>query len=403
MSPDRKEIEELLTRSISYIFPSREELSAYLLGGKKLKIYLGVDATGPELHIGHATNLIFLEKLRRLGHEIILLFGDFTARIGDPTDKGAARTRLTEEEGLLNIKDWKSQAQKILDFNARDNPAQILQNSAWLGKLSLPDVVELASSITVQQMLERDMFEKRIEERKPIYLHEFLYPLLQGYDSVAMDVTAEVGGNDQIFNMFVGRELQKRYHNKEKFVIATTLLENPKTGKKLMSKSEGSYIALSDAPSLMYGKAMALPDETMVSVFTDCTFLPLETIGDYAQMLHGGANPRDIKMKLAQELVKTYHSERDAQAAEHAFVSAFQKKETPDEVQEVIAQKGDFLGKVLLLHGVVASNADFRRLVKEGAVRDMDTGAKIDDHTAILEKDVVLKIGKKRFVRIVVG
>ncbi|OGZ10866.1 MAG: tyrosine--tRNA ligase [Candidatus Lloydbacteria bacterium RIFCSPHIGHO2_02_FULL_51_22] len=402
MSPDQKEIEELLTRSISYIFPSREELSSYLLGGKKLKIYLGVDATGPELHIGHATNLIFLEKLRRFGHDIVLLFGDFTARIGDPTDKGATRTRLTEEEVLRNIKDWKSQAQKILDFSARDNPAQILQNSAWLGKLSLPDVVELASSITVQQMLERDMFQKRIEERKPIYLHEFLYPLLQGYDSVAMDVTAEVGGNDQIFNMFVGRELQKRYHNKEKFVIATTLLENPKTGKKLMSKSEGSYIALSDAPSLMYGKAMALPDEVIVSVFTDCTFLPLETIGAYAQMLHEGANPRDIKMKLARELVKTYHSEGEVQTAERAFVSAFQKKETPDEVQEVTAEKGDFLGKVLLLHGVVASNADFRRLVKEGAVRDIDAGTKIDDHTALVEHTAVFKIGKKRFVRIVV-
>ncbi len=399
MNPS-EEIEELLTRSISYIFPSKEELKEDLLSGRKLRIYLGADATGPDLHIGHATNLIFLEKLRRLGHEAILLFGDFTARIGDPTDKPAARKRLSGEEVERNIKGWKAQARTVLSFDDKKNPARIVKNSEWLAKLSLSEVVDLSARITVQQMLERDMFQKRIEERKPIYLHEFLYPLLQGYDSVAMNVTAEVGGNDQIFNMFVGRELQKKYNNTEKFVIATTLLENPETGKKLMSKSEGSYIGINDAPHDMYGKAMALPDGTIIQVFTDCTWASLAEIGEYEEVLARGENPRDIKMKLARELVKTYHNEQAAEEAEKAFVTAFQEKKLPEEVQEIVAHRGDFLGKTLVLRGLLKSNAEFRRLVEEGAVRDMESGEKIDDYTFLLTKDSVFKVGKRRFVRV---
>ena len=399
MNPS-EDFEELLTRSISYIVPSKEELKEYLSGGKKLRIYLGADATGPSLHIGHATNLIFLEKLRRLGHEVILLFGDFTARIGDPTDKSAVRKRLSGEEVERNIKGWKAQARTILSFDDKKNPARIMKNSEWLAKLSLSEVIDLSSNITVQQMLERDMFEKRMEDRKPIYLHEFLYPLMQGYDSVAMNVTAEVGGNDQIFNMFVGRELQKKYNNTEKFVIATTLLENPETGKKLMSKSEGSYIGIDDAPADMYGKAMALPDGTIIQVFTDCTWAPLAEIREHREALAQGENPRNIKMKLARELVKTYHNEQAAGEAERSFIAAFQEKKLPEEMQEITARHGDFLGKTLVLGGIVKSNTEFRRLIEGGAVRDLESGETIDDHTFLLTKNAVFKIGKRRFVRV---
>ncbi len=400
ITPSREELDELLTRSISYIFPSKKELEDYLLSGERLKIYLGADATGPELHLGHATSIIFLEKLRRLGHEVIFLFGDFTALIGDPSGKDATRRRLSEEEVEKNIQGWKAQVQKILKLDDKENPAKILKNSAWLAGLTLKEMIEMASTMTVQQMLERDMFEKRAQERKPIYLHEFLYPLMQGYDSVAMNVTAEVGGNDQLFNMLVGRDLQKRYNNTEKFVIATVLLEDPRTGKKLMNKSEGSYIAMSDAPNDMYGKAMALPDEVVIQVLTDCTFAPMEEVRARADALAEGANPRDIKMKLAYELVKTYHNENAAVEAEEFFVSTFQKNETPEDVEEITAHGGDFLGKVLVEKGIVGSNNEFRRLVEGGGVSNMDAQEKIDDHTYLLEKDATFKIGKKKFVRI---
>jgi len=402
MKGENIDLNELLSRSISYIFPSKDALKKHLKERKKLKIYLGVDATGPELHIGHATNLIFLEKLRRLGHEVILLFGDFTALIGDPTGKSRARIRLTKSEIERNIKNWKSQAGKVLDFTDAKNPAKVLRNSKWLAGLNLRDVIELASNMTVQQMIERDMFQKRTEDRKPIYLHEFLYPLMQGYDSVAMNVTAEIGGTDQIFNMFVGRELQKKYNNKDKFIIATALLEDPNTGKKLMNKSEGTYISLTDEPKDMYGKAMALPDETIIQVFTHCTFAPMEEIEIYEGALVGGENPKDIKMKLAWELVKTYHNEDAADSAEQKFVATFQEKKKPSDIRVIKANKGDFLGKVLVKNGVVDSNTEFKRLVNARAVRNMDTGEKIDDHTFLIEENATFKIGKKKFVRVVV-
>lgn len=402
MNPKEKDIDEVLTRGISYIFPSKEELKKRLLSGEKLRVYLGADATGPELHLGHAKNFIVLEKIRRLGHEALLLFGDFTARIGDPTDKAATRRRLSKEEVERNLKDWEKQAGRVLDFNDSKNPAKIMRNTEWLENLTFNDVIDLAANVTVQQMIERDMFEKRIQEKKPIYLHEFLYPLMQGYDSVAMDVDAEIGGSDQLFNMLVGRDLQKKYHDKEKFVITTALLEDPKTGKKLMSKSEGEYIAISDAPADMYGKAMALPDEAIIQIFTDCTWAPLEEIGEYENALKEGENPRNIKMKLAREIVKTYHNERAAEEAERAFVAAFQEKKLPEEVEEITAHHGDFLGKTLVGKGILKSNAEFRRLVEEGAVRVLESGEKIEDHTFLLTKGAVFKIGKRRFVRITI-
>ncbi|MCD8528019.1 MAG: tyrosine--tRNA ligase [Candidatus Pacebacteria bacterium] len=239
---DEQLIDELLTRSVQVILPTRETLKEQLMSGKRMRIYIGTDATGSSLHLGHATNYMVLERFRKLGHEVIFLIGDFTSRIGDPTDKMAARVPLTREQVIENTQTWLNQVRPIINFDDPTNPVTIKYNHDWLSKLSFEDVIDISSHFTVQYMLERDMFQKRIAEQKPIHLHEFFYPLMQGYDSVVMDVDIELCGNDQMFNALAGRHLQKRINNKEKFVFITTLLENPKTKEKMMSKSLGTGV-----------------------------------------------------------------------------------------------------------------------------------------------------------------
>ena len=393
-TPSQKELYELVTRSVATILPTREQFEAALTSGKPLRMYIGADATGPQLHLGHATNFLFLEKLRKLGHEVIILFGDFTAMIGDPSDRDSARISLTEEQVNAHIATWKEQVGKILDFGTVENPALIKRNSEWLSKLNFGDILSLASNFTVQHMLERDMFEKRIQEGKPVHLHEFLYPLMQGYDSVAMDVDVEVGGTDQTFNMLAGRILQKKLNNREKFVVATTLLENPKTGKKLMSKSQGGYIALNDPSTEMYAKTMALPDGVMKQMFIDCTLVSLDDIEDITR----GENPRNIKMRLAREIVTLYHSADAAQKAEQAFVSTFQKGAVPNDVDEVVREKGETYADALVRAGIVVSKGELSRLFSAGAVSDAVTGEKYEKiHDA---PGATLKIGKRRFVKL---
>ncbi len=277
---DEKIIDELMSRSVKEILPSKESFKEKLLSGERLRIYIGTDATGTSLHLGHATNYMVLEKLRSLGHEVIFLIGDFTSRIGDPTDKSAARVPLSRDQVIENTQTWLNQIKPIINFTDTDNPVSILYNHDWLSKMNFEDVIELASYFTVQQMLERDMFEKRINENKPIHIHEFFYPLMQGYDSVVMDVDVELCGNDQKFNALCGRTLQRKINNKEKFVFITTLLENPKTGEKMMSKSLGTGVFLDFSPDQMFGGVMAQPDENMKQLFIDCTHLSLNKIGD---------------------------------------------------------------------------------------------------------------------------
>ena len=393
-----KQIETILSRSIFQVLPSKESLKNALLSGKKLRIYVGADATGPQLHIGHATNFMILEKLRKLGHQVIVLFGDFTAMLGDPTEKFVARKRLSQEEVRENIATWKDQVSKLLNFSDAENPAIIRKNSEWLSEMNLSDVIDLASHFTVQQMLERDMFEKRMEEGKPIHLNEFLYPLLQGYDSVTLDVDVEMGGSDQLFNMLAGRTLQRDFHQKEKFVIATTLLENPVTGKKLMSKSEGGFVALNDAPNEMFGKIMALPDEVIRQVFVDCSFLSPEEI----EKILSSDNPRDAKLRLGREIVAIYHGEERARAAEEYFVSIFSKREIPEDVRESHLSAEVSLLDFLVREGFASSRAEARRKVEQGGV-ELD-GEKILDRDLVLtrkEKPVIIKCGKKDIVRVV--
>ena len=391
VSTDEKRIDEALSRSVAEILPSKEELKKVLMSGKRLRIYIGADATGPQLHLGHATNFLLMEKLRQLGHEIIILFGDFTARIGDPTDKDAARKQLTIEEINGNIREWKKQVEKIIPFSG-PNAAQILRNSVWLSKLTFAELIELSSAFTVQHMLERDMFERRMKAGKPVYVHEFFYPLMQGYDSVAMDVDVEVGGTDQTFNMLAGRTLQRKYHNKNKFVIATTLLENPVTGKKLMSKSEGGYIALDDTPEDMYGKTMALPDEVLKQMFIDATTAPLAEIPAILEL-----HPKEAKMRLAREIVTLYHGSAAARTAEDDFTRAFTEGGAPNEVKEIVVANGTPLHEALASLG--ESKTELRRLVAAGAITVVGGGV-FRDINAPVTSSATLKIGKHRFLKI---
>lgn len=393
---DEAKIDFLLSRSVSTILPSKEELKKEFMSGRRLKIYIGADATGPDLHLGHATNFFFLERMRQLGHEIVVLFGDFTAMIGDPSDKAATRVRLSKEEVENNIKTWKKQISKVLNVNDKNNPVIFKKNSEWLSKLRFEDVVDLASNFTVQQMVERDMFDKRIKEGKPVYVHEFMYPLMVGYDSVILDVDIELGGNDQTFNMLAGRTLQKVMTNKNKFVVATTLLQNPVTGKKLMSKSEGGYISLQDDSKNMYGKVMALPDEVIKSLFVDGTWLSDEEISEIDKLILD--NPKEAKMRLAREIVTIYHSETDAELAEKNWVETFSKGGVPDDVEVLKFEDGKGLIDVLVENKIVESRGEFRRLIDGGGIKKAD-GTQIKDPNFLAENETY-KIGKRRFVKL---
>ena len=394
VSTDETAIDELLSRSVAEILPSRAELRAALLSGKRLRIYIGTDATGTSLHLGHATNYMILERFRRLGHEVIFLIGDFTSRIGDPTDKSdAARKQLTREEVVQNTTTWIKQVEPVITVRSKENPVKIFYNHTWLSKLTFEDIVNIASHFTVQHMLERDMFEKRLSENKPLYLHELFYPLMQGYDSVAMDVDVEMCGNDQKFNALAGRTLLKRMKDKEKFVFITTLLENPKTKEKMMSKSQGTGVFLDASAEDMYGGIMAQPDENMHQLFVDCTWLALSDIDAVLR-----ERPVDAKKRLAYEITSIYHGTKAAEKAKHNFEKAFSNGGIPDDVPEILV--GDEgLMEALVREKVVSSKSDYRRLVSEGAVRVVSTDEKVTEHT-LPPYGEVLRVGKHRFVKI---
>ncbi|MBT3539245.1 tyrosine--tRNA ligase [Candidatus Parcubacteria bacterium] len=400
ISIDPQKIEEVLTRSIDTIYPKKEDFKKLLESGKQLTIYVGIDPTATYVHLGHATNYIILKRFHELGHKIIVLVGDFTAKIGDPSDKNAARKRLTDEDVKTNVKTFKAQIGKILDFEDKENPIEFKFNSEWLSKLNFEDVVDLASNFTVQRMLERDNFEKRLKEEKPLYVHEFFYPLMQGYDSVAMEVDVELGGTDQTFNMLAGRTLLKNYKNKEKIVVTTTLLENPVTGEKLMSKSLGTGIGLDESPNEMFGKTMRMPDEAIVQVFIDCTYKTMDEISDMKKQLEDGTNPRDLKIALAKEIVKTYHNEEEAEKAEEYFINTFKNKEVPDEIEEISPSKNDII-TVLVEAGFVNSTSEARQNIKGGGVKINDEKIETQDFSSVQVKsgDIVQK-GKRFFVKI---
>ena len=382
-------ISELLTRAVSNIYPAAEKLKTALESGQKLRIYFGIDPTGPTLHVGHLSVLLKLRDLQDLGKQIkiIILFGDFTAQIGDPTDKSAVQKMMTPEIITENLKNYREQIGKILEIEK----TEFRNNSEWLTKLTFAEILDLASNLTISQLIKRDMFQKRLGEEKDLFLHEFLYPVMQGYDSVALDVDLEIGGNDQTFNMLVGRDLLKKLKNKEKFVLATKLLVDP-TGEK-MGKTTGNMVAFSDTPADAYGKVMSWPDTLLPLAFELCTRLSDEEVGN---ILSG--HPKEAKMRLAREIVALIHDSKSAEEAEQNFVQTFQEGGEPV-WEELASEAGEKLVDLLVRAGVVKSKSDFRRLIQEGAVtrwpeekvKDPDLPAKPGDR---------LKIGKKRFIQV---
>ncbi len=393
---DEKQIDELLSRGIENIFPNRDFLKAKMMRGERVTLYLGIDPTGPTLHMGHVIPIRTLAKFQKMGHKIILLMGDFTAMIGDPSDKSAARKKLSREEVLKNLREYKKQASKFISFSPFSaNRAEFKFNSKWLSKMNFNEVLDLASLMTVDQMLKRDMFARRTEEGKPIYIHEFLYPLMQGYDSVAMGVDGEIGGNDQTFNMLAGRDLVKALNNKEKFVIATKLLVDS-TGKK-MGKTENNMVALNQTGEEMFGKVMSWTDGLIVPGFEIITDLPLSEVGKIKQDIDSGVNPRDAKMLLAYEIVKMCHGESSATKAKQNFISTFQKKEIPDNIPE-IKNEGRPVD-VLVVSGAADSVSSARRLFEAGAVTDITEDKKLGLKDEFVVGHVY-KVGKHNFFKI---
>lgn len=398
---DQQKVQEFVSRGLENAFPSKESLVKALSTGKRLTVYLGIDPTGPTLHMGHAIPLMKLSQLQEMGHKVILLMGDFTAMIGDPTDKAATRKRLTRDEVMANLREYKKQAATFLSFSG-PNAAEVRYNSDWLGKMTFADVVELASNMTVQQMIERDMFDKRIKEGKPVHIHEFLYPLMQGYDSVAMDVDMEVGGNDQTFNMLAGRDLLRTLKGKEKTVVATRLLVDP-SGKK-MGKTEGNMITLADSASEKFGKVMSWTDGMILGAYELCTRVSMAEIEKERAFLANGGNPRDAKVRLATAVVELYHGADAAAKAKDGFFATFAKASgaaaVPADAPSVTVEKGAALADILVANKIVASKTEWRRLVGEKAVTDIGADAKIDAFDAKVEKDVDVRVGKHRFIRI---
>lgn len=401
---DKTQIKELMSRGVENVYPNREHVEKELLSGRRLRIYAGFDPTAESLHIGNAIQIDKLAQFQKLGHEVIFLIGDFTGMIGDPTDKTATRKKLTREQVEINLKNYKKQAAAYIDFDG-DNPALVKYNNDWLGKLTFADLIEVASHFTVGQMIVRDMFQKRMEENKPIHLHEFLYPLAQGFDSVAMDVDGEVGGNDQTFNMLAGRDLMKSMQNKEKFVVTTKLLTDDQ-GKK-MGKSEGNIVFLNEEPNEMYGKIMSWVDGVLLNGLELCTNLPSAEITEMREAMKNGANPRDYKMKLAFEITKINHGEKKAKEAQEHFIKTVQNKEIPDEIEEVYLPIASYkLIELLVELKMAASKGEARRLVEQGGVKTSADGAELEaikDVNAdilVTKEGLLIQRGKRQFIKV---
>lgn len=384
-----------IKRGVEELIPE-EELIAKLKEGRPLRIKLGADPTAPDIHLGHTVILNKLRTFQDLGHDVTFLIGDFTGMVGDPTGKNTTRPPLTREDVLRNAETYKQQVFKILD------PAKtkIQFNSEWLSELGAEGMIRLAANQTVARMLERDDFKKRYANGQPIAIHEFMYPLLQGYDSVAMETDVELGGTDQKFNLLMGRELQKSNGQKPQVVLMMPLLVGL-DGEKKMSKSANNYIGVSEAPSEMFGKIMSISDDLMWSYYELLSFRPLEELQQFKADVANGKNPRDIKILLAKEIIARFHSEADADAAEQEFINRFQKGAMPDEMAEFEFEAGIAIANLLKDAGLVGSTSDALRMIKQGAVKQ--DGEKLDDAKLVPEVGTsVYQVGKRKFARVTV-
>jgi tyrosyl-tRNA synthetase len=384
--------EELLVES---------ELVERLEEGRPLRIKAGFDPTAPDLHLGHTVLLNKLRQFQELGHEAIFLIGDFTGMIGDPTGKNVTRKPLTRDEVLENAFTYEKQIFKILDPEL----TQVVFNSSWMGEMGAADLIQLAARHTVARMLERDDFNKRYTTGQPIAVHEFLYPLIQGYDSVALKADVELGGTDQKFNLLVGRQLQEGYSQKPQIVLTMPLLEGL-DGVQKMSKSLGNYIGIAESPDDMFGKLMSISDELMWRYFELLSFRSLQDISDLRKQMDEGRNPRDIKFELGVEIVARFHSLSEAERAQQNFVARFQKGALPDDMPEVKLAGSDGglpIANLLKDAGLTSSTSESMRMIKQGAVR-VD-GERIEDtrFNVASGAEYVFQVGKRRFARVSVG
>lgn len=395
---DLEIIERILSKGVEQILPSREALKEKLLSGKRLTIYQGFDPTAPTLHIGHTVGMRKLEDFRKLGHRVIFLIGDFTARIGDPSDKkearDSARAVLSKEQVEENLKKYVEQASHIIDIQNKENPVEIKYNSEWHDKLTFSEIINLASEFTVQQLIKRSMYQQRLKEDKPIFLNEFLYPIMQGYDSVMMDVDVEVGGNDQLFNMLAGRDMVLNHLKKEKFVLSGKLLETSDGSK--MGKSEGNMVRLDDTAADIYGKIMSFDDNKILSSFEILTKATLQEIDEYKKRLEGGENPINLKKELAFMVTTEIKSISEAEQAQHFFESIFQKKDNDTEIPlTYISSENISLLDLICECKFASSKGEARRLVEQGAVKINDDKKSSFNETINLQNSpLILKVGR---------
>ncbi|MFF2155727.1 tyrosine--tRNA ligase [Paenibacillus chitinolyticus] len=396
---------EILRRGAVEIVPEEElklKIAESLADNRPLKIKLGLDPSAPDIHVGHTVVLHKLRQFQELGHHVQLLIGDFTGRIGDPTGKSETRKQLTEEDVKRNAETYKKQIFKILD----PEQTTVCYNSEWLSPLTFADVVELSAKLTVARVLERDDFSKRYTSGQPIHVHEFFYPLMQGYDSVALKCDVELGGTDQKFNLLMGRTLQKEYGVSAQVAIMMPLLEGL-DGVNKMSKSLGNYIGIDEAPNEIYGKAMSVPDELMLKYYELATDLSHDELSALrAGIEDGSVHPRDAKMRLAATFVRMYHGEEAASEAERHFVTVFQQRALPDDIEEVELAAGELeeggirLVKLLVTLGLQATNGEAKRSIQQGGVR-LNEEKVTDPNAAVEVKDGdILQVGKRKFAKI---
>ncbi|WP_156204705.1 tyrosine--tRNA ligase [Candidatus Syntrophocurvum alkaliphilum] len=386
-----------LRRGVAEIVPEEElknKLQKSFEKGKPLRIKLGLDPTAPDIHLGHTVVLNKLRQFQDLGHEVHLIIGDFTGRIGDPSGKSEARTQLTEEEVMANARTYQEQIFKVLD----KEKTIIYFNSEWLMKMNLADTLNLASKYTVARMLERDDFHKRYRDGLPISIHEFIYPLMQGYDSVVLEADIELGGTDQKFNLLVGRSLQREYGYEPQIAMTMPILEGT-DGVQKMSKSLGNYIGVNEEPYEMFGKTMSISDELICRYFELVTRIPIEEIRSIEQQMAQGYNPRNAKMRLAREIITIYHNSEEAQKAQERFELVFSKRDIPDDIPEVIIKEKEvWLPKFLAEQGLLSSTSEGKRMIKQAAIKV--NGEKHSDENLAIDGEIIVQVGKRKFLKI---
>ncbi len=391
-----KETLAVFQRGADEILPL-DELKKKLAKNKPLRIKAGFDPTAPDLHLGHTVLINKLKQLQDLGHEILFLIGDFTGMIGDPTGKSATRPPLTQEQVVENAQSYQDQVFKILD----KEKTTVVYNSEWMNKMSSADMIKLASQQTVARMLERDDFSKRYKSGKSISIHEFLYPLIQGYDSVALESDVELGGTDQKFNLLMGRELQKQAGMEQQVILTMPILEGL-DGVQKMSKSLDNYIGIDDAPDDMFGKIMSTSDELMWRYLELLSFETLETIASWKIEVENGENPRNIKFRLAEEIITRFHNNDTAKQAQQNFINRFAKNKVPDEMPEFSFDAGIKIANLLKEASLVSSTSDAFRMIKEGAAKI--EGEKIADRNLVPETGTaVYQVGKRKFARVTIS